>query len=247
MGVANRRSLAWAIAERLDAEGARLAFTFGQPRTERPLRQLVRQLGDAPVIPCDVRSDSAIQAAFARVAETFDGHLNFMVHSIAFAEVSDLAGSFLDTPRQNFATALDVSAYSLVACSRAAAPLMRASDGGAILTISYLGAERVIPHYNVMGVAKAALEASVRYLAYDLGPDNIRVNALSAGPLPTVAARAVPTFHAIAAAAEQRSPLRRSISPADVGGAASFLLSEDARNVTGTTFYVDAGYHAVGM
>ena len=181
------------------------------------------------------------------MGETFDGGLDLLVHSVAFADARDLEGRFTDTPRDRFWLALDVSAYSLVACSRAAEPLMEAAGGGSILTMTYLGGERAVPHYNVMGVAKATLDASVRYLASDLGAKQIRVNAVSAGPVRTLAARSIAGFPTMEAIVEERAPLKRNIDAEDVGAAAAFLLSDDAKNVTGTTFYVDSGYHAMGM
>src|SRR6266480_3657622 len=210
LGVANKRSLAWAIAKRLADGGAQLAFTYQGERIEKNV-------------------------------------LDLLVHSVAFAAAEDLEGRFTDTPRDRFWMALDVSAYSLVACARAAEPLMEAAGGGSILTMTYLGGERAVPHYNVMGVAKAALDASVRYLAWDLGQKNVRVNAVSAGPVRTLAARSIAGFPTMEAIVEERSPLHRHIEADDVGAAAGYLLSDAARNVTGTTLYVDSGYHAMGM
>jgi enoyl-[acyl-carrier protein] reductase I len=181
------------------------------------------------------------------VGETFGGELDLLVHSVAFADARDLEGRFTDTPRERFWLALDVSAYSLVGCARAAEPLMEKAGGGAIMTMTYLGGERAVPHYNVMGVAKAALDASVRYLAWDLGQKNIRVNAVSAGPVRTLAARSIAGFPTMEAIVEERAPLRRPISAEDVGDAAAYLLSDEAKNVTGTILYVDSGYHAMGM
>jgi enoyl-[acyl-carrier protein] reductase I len=181
------------------------------------------------------------------VGETFDGSLDLLVHSVAFAAAEDLEGRFTDTPRDRFWMAVDISAYSLVACARAAEPLMEAAGGGSILTMTYLGGERAVPHYNVMGVAKATLDSSVQYLAWDLGQKNIRVNAVSAGPVRTLAARSIAGFPTMEAIVEERSPLHRPIDADDVGAAAAYLLSDAARNVTATTLYVDSGYHAVGM
>jgi len=195
----------------------------------------------------DVRDDAAIERVFAESAETFGGQLDLLVHSVAYAVAEDLEGRFTDTPRERFWMALDVSAYSLVAVARAAEPLLAGAGAGSILTMTYLGGERAVPHYNVMGVAKAALDSSVQYLAWDLGQKNIRVNAISAGPVRTLAARSIAGFPTMEAIVEERAPLRRHISADDVGAAAAYLLSDDARNVTGTTLYVDSGYHAMGM
>jgi enoyl-[acyl-carrier protein] reductase I len=246
-GVANRRSIAWAIARRLADEGARLAFTFQGERLERNVRELAESVESPLVTSCDVRSDEDVARVFSEVEATFDGGLDVLVHSVAFAAAEDLEGRFTDTPRDRFWLALDVSAYSLVACARAAEPLMEAAGGGSILTMTYLGGERAVPHYNVMGVAKAALDSSVQYLAWDLGQKNIRVNAISAGPVRTLAARSIAGFPTMEAIVEERAPLRRPIDADDVGAAAGYLLSDDARNVTGTTLYVDSGYHAMGM
>jgi enoyl-[acyl-carrier protein] reductase I len=247
LGVANRRSIAWAIAKRLADGGAELAFTYQGERIERSVRELAESVGSPLVTECDVRSDDGIARVFAEVAERFDGGLDLLVHSVAFAAAEDLEGRFTDTPRDRFWMALDVSAYSLVACARAAEPLLEERGGGAILTMTYLGGVRAVPHYNVMGVAKATLDASVRYLAWDLGPKNIRVNAISAGPVRTLAARSIAGFPTMEAIVEERAPLHRRIDADDVGAAAAYLLSDDARNVTGTTLYVDSGYHAMGM
>ncbi|HZQ04150.1 MAG TPA: enoyl-ACP reductase [Gaiellaceae bacterium] len=247
LGVANRRSIAWGIASRLAAGGARLAFTYQGERIEATVRELAESVASPLVTACDVRSDDDLARVFAEVADAFGGQLDLLVHSVAFAAAEDLEGRFTDTPRDRFWLALDVSAYSLVACARAAEPLMAAAGGGAILTMTYLGGERAVPHYNVMGVAKAALDSSVRYLAWDLGQKNIRVNAISAGPVRTLAARSIAGFPTMEAIVEERAPLHRHIGPDDVGAAAAYLLSDDARNVTGTTLYVDSGYHAMGM
>ena len=247
LGVANRRSIAWAIAKRLADEGAELAFTFQGERIESSVRELAGSVGGKLVTECDVRSDDDVARVFAEVGDAFDGGLDLLVHSVAFAAAEDLEGRFTDTPRDRFWLALDVSAYSLVATARAAEPLMEARGGGAIVTMTYLGGERAVPHYNVMGVAKAALDSSVQYLAWDLGAKNIRVNAVSAGPVRTLAARSIAGFGTMESIVEERAPLRRHIEADDVGGAAGYLLSDDARNVTGTTLYVDSGYHAMGM
>ncbi|HXY85928.1 MAG TPA: enoyl-ACP reductase [Gaiellaceae bacterium] len=247
LGVANRRSIAWAIARRLAEGGAELAFTFQGDRIEKNVRELAESVGSPLVTGCDVRSDEDVARVFDEVGARFDGGIDLLVHSVAFAAAEDLEGRFTDTPRDRFWMALDVSAYSLVACARAAEPLMEARGGGSILTMTYLGGERAVPHYNVMGVAKSALDASVRYLAWDLGQKNIRVNAISAGPVRTLAARSIAGFPTMEAIVEERSPLHRPIDSDDVGAAAAYLLSDDARNVTGTTLYVDSGYHAMGM
>jgi enoyl-[acyl-carrier protein] reductase I len=247
LGVANRRSIAWAIARRLAEEGASLAFTFQGERLEKNVRELADSVSSPLVTACDVRSDDDLARLFSEVGDTFDGGLDLLVHSVAFAAAEDLEGRFTDTPRDRFWLALDVSAYSLVAAARAAEPLMQARGGGSVLTMTYLGGERAVPHYNVMGVAKAALDASVRYLAWDLGQKNIRINAVSAGPVRTLAARSIAGFPTMEAIVEERAPLRRPIDADDVGAAAAYLLSDDARNVTGTTLYVDSGYHSMGM
>jgi enoyl-[acyl-carrier protein] reductase I len=247
LGVANKRSIAWAIARALVDEGAELAFTFQGERIESAVRELAESVSSPLVTSCDVRSDDDVARVFAEVGETFGGGLDLLVHSVAFAAAQDLAGRFTDTSRDNFWLALDVSAYSLVACARAAEPLMEARGGGSILTMTYLGGERAVPHYNVMGVAKAALDASVRYLAWELGQKSIRVNAISAGPVRTLAARSIAGFPTMEAIVEERAPLHRQIDADDVGAAAVYLLSDVAKNVTATTLYVDAGYHSMGM
>jgi enoyl-[acyl-carrier protein] reductase I len=247
LGVANKRSIAWAIAKRLADAGAELAFTYQGERIEKSVRELAESVSSPLVTECDVRSDDDVARVFREVGEAFDGGLDLLVHSVAFAAADDLEGRFTDTPRDRFWMALDVSAYSLVSCARAAEPLMEARSGGSIVTMTYLGGERAVPHYNVMGVAKATLDASVRYLAWDLGQKNIRVNAISAGPVRTLAARSIAGFPTMEAIVEERSPLHRHIDADDVGAAAAYLLSDDARNVTGTTLYVDSGYHAMGM
>jgi enoyl-[acyl-carrier protein] reductase I len=245
LGVANRRSIAWAIAKRLADEGARLAFTFQGERIEKSVRELAESVSSPLVTACDVREDGDLERVFGESAETFGGGFDLLVHSVAFAAAEDLEGRFIDTPRDRFWLALDVSAYSLVACARLAEPLM--PEGGSILTMTYLGGERAVPHYNVMGVAKATLDASVRYLAWDLGRKGVRVNAISAGPVRTLAARSIAGFPTMEAIVEERAPLHRHITADDVGSAAAYLLSDDAANVTGTTLYVDSGYHAMGM
>jgi enoyl-[acyl-carrier protein] reductase I len=247
LGVANKRSIAWAIARRLAEGGASLAFTYQGERIEKGVRELAESVDSPLVTECDVRSDDDLERVFGEVGEAFGGQLDLLVHSVAFAAAEDLEGRFTDTPRERFWMALDISAYSLVACARLAEPLMGAAGGGSILTMTYLGGERAVPHYNVMGVAKATLDSSVRYLAWDLGQKNIRVNAVSAGPVRTLAARSIAGFPTMESIVEERSPLHRPIDAGDVGGAGAYLLSDDARNVTGTTLYVDSGYHAMGM
>jgi enoyl-[acyl-carrier protein] reductase I len=247
LGVANRRSIAWAIAKRLSDDGAQLGFTYQGERIESSVRELAESISSPLVTACDVRSDEDIQRVFSEASDVFGGHLDLLVHSVAFAAAEDLEGRFTDTPRNRFWMALDVSAYSLVACARAAEPLMAAAGGGSIVTMTYLGGERAVPHYNVMGVAKATLDSSVRYLAWDLGTSNIRVNAVSAGPVRTLAARSIAGFPTMEAIVEERAPLHRHVDAGDVARAAAYLLGEDARNITGTTLYVDSGYHAMGM
>ena len=247
LGVANKRSIAWAIAQQLAEGGAKLAFTYQGERIEKGVRDLAATVDTALVTECDVRSDDDVTRVFREVGEAFGGELDILVHSVAFAAAEDLEGRFTDTPRDRFWLAVDVSAYSLIACTRAAEPLMEKAGGGSIVTMTYLGGERAVPHYNVMGVAKATLDASVKYLAWDLGPKNIRVNALSAGPVRTLAARSIAGFPTMEAIVEERAPMRRHIDAQDVAGGACYLLSDTAKNVTATTLYVDSGYHAMGM
>ncbi len=247
LGVANRRSIAWAIAKRLHEEGAELAFTYQGERIEKGVRELAESVDAKLVTACDVRSDDDVARVFGEVASAFGGGLDVLVHSVAFAAAEDLEGRFTDTPRDRFWLAVDISAYSLVACARAAEPLMESRGGGSIVTMTYLGGERAVPHYNVMGVAKATLDASVRYLSWDLGQKSITVNAVSAGPVRTLAARSIAGFTTMETMFEERAPLHRPIDAEDVGAAAAYLLSADARNVTGTTLYVDSGYHSMGM
>jgi len=247
LGVANKRSIAWAIARRLVDEGAQLAFTFQGERIEKSVRDLAATVSSPLVTECDVRSDEDVARVVREAGETFGGELDLLVHSVAFAAAEDLEGRFTDTPRDRFWMALDISAYSLVAVAREAEPLFEAAGGGSIVTMTYLGGERAVPHYNVMGVAKATLDSSVKYLAWDLGQKNVRVNAISAGPVRTLAARSIAGFPTMEAIVEERAPLHRHVDADDVGAAAAYLLSEDARNVTGTTLYVDSGYHAMGM
>jgi enoyl-[acyl-carrier protein] reductase I len=239
-------TIAWAIAQATAQQGARLALTY-QGRFEEHVNDLSQGLGQpALVLPCDVSSDADIDAVFAKVDREFGG-LDFVVHGAAFAPREELSSPFTNTTRDGFRTALDISAYSLIALARGAAPLMEKRGGGSILTLSYLGSERVFPNYNVMGVAKAALEATVRYLAADLGPKNIRVNAISAGPIKTLAAAGISGFSTILNVYRDRAPLRRNIEAAEVGESAAFLLSNAARGITGEVLMVDSGFHVTGM
>jgi enoyl-[acyl-carrier protein] reductase I len=243
-GVANDHSIAWGIAQELHAHGATLAFSSIEALLERRVRPLATSIGATFVEPCDVQQDADIERVFARWQKE-QGDLDILVHALAFARREDLDGRFVDTSRDGFALALDVSAYSLVALARAAAPLMPA--GGSIMTLSYYGAEKVVANYNVMGVAKAALEASVRYLAADLGPDGVRVNAISAGPIRTLAASGVSGFKQMYGKFRDIAPLRRNIGIEDVGGAAVYLASDLSAAVTGETLYVDAGFNVLGV
>jgi enoyl-[acyl-carrier protein] reductase I len=243
--VANKRSLAWAIAQRASEAGADLALTYQGERLEENVRDLAGTLGrESLILPCDVGIDAHVEAVFASIAERF-GRLDFVVHGAAFAPREALSAPFLETTREAFRLSLDVSAYSLVALARGARPLM--TEGGSILTLTYLGAERVLPNYNVMGVAKAALECAVRYLASDLGPQNIRVNAISAGPVKTLAAAGISGFSGILEVYRNRAPLRRNTDAAEVGDSGLFLLTDASRGITGEVLYVDGGYHVMGM
>ena len=246
VGVANKRSIAWAIARTAAEGGARLALTY-QERFEKHVHDLAAELPQPSLIaPCDVSSDEAIDELFRRIAHEF-GALDFVVHGAAFARREELSSPFSLTTREGFRAALDVSAYSLIALARGAAPLMESRGGGSVLTLTYLGSERVFPNYNVMGVAKAALEATVRYLAADLGPKNIRVNAISAGPIKTLAASGIAGFSSILDVYRTRAPLRRTVETSEVAHAAAFLLSDAGKAVTGEILAVDAGYHVTGM
>src|SRR4051794_7838180 len=247
LGVANKRSIAWAIARRLASNGANLAFTYQGERIEQNVRDLAESVSSPLVTELDVRDDAAIGRVFSEAGDVFGGKLDILVHSVAFAAAEDLEGRFTDTPRERFWMAIDVSAYSLVAAAKAAEPLMEKAGGGSIVTMTYLGGERVVPHYNVMGVAKATLDASMRYLASDLGAKSIRVNAISAGPVRTLAARSIAGFPTMEAIVEERAPLHRHVDAEDVAAAAAYLLGDGAKNVTATTLYVDSGYHAMGM
>ncbi len=240
MGVANRRSLAWAIAEGCHAAGARLALTYAGERLENEVRTLSEGLSDPLVLPCDVARDEEIAAALRRIDEVFGG-LDFVVHAIAYAEREDLARPYVETTRAGYHVAQDISAYSLVGVCREAAPLLAKRGGGSVVTLSYVGASRVVPGYNVMGVAKAALEASVRYLANDLGPSGIRVNAVSAGPVKTLAARGIRDFSKMLEQHREEAPLRRNIEPSEVADATVFLVGPGSRAITGQVLHVDAG------
>jgi enoyl-[acyl-carrier protein] reductase I len=244
MGVANDRSLAWGIAKSCADAGADLAFSYMGQAFERRVRPLAASLGSDILIDCDVGSDASIDRAFAALGRRWD-RLDFVVHAIAFSDKDELKGRYVDTSAENFANSMDISCYSLAAVARRAEALM--TDGGSILTLTYYGAEKVVPHYNVMGVAKAALEASVRYLAADLGPKGIRVNAVSAGPIKTLAASGIGDFRYILKWNEYNSPLQRNVTIEEVGGAGLYLLSDLSAAVTGEVHYVDCGFHTVGM
>jgi len=246
VGVANKRSIAWAIAQAAQAAGARLAVTYQGERLGENVRELAVGLSDPLLLPLDVADDAQIASVFEAIDRSFGG-LDFVVHGAAFAPREELSNPFVQTSRDGFRTALDISAYSLIALSRSALPLMERRGGGSILTLTYLGSERVFQNYNVMGVAKAALESTVRYLAADLGPKNIRVNAISAGPIKTLAASGVSGFSSILQIYRDRAPLRRTVDTAEVADAAMFLLSDAGRAVTAEVLMVDGGYHAIGM
>ena len=244
MGAANNRSLGWGIAEACAAQGADLAFTFMGEALERRVRPLAASIGSDFLVPCDVGEEASIDKAFAAIGERWD-RIDFLVHAIAFADKTYLRGRYVDTPKAAFLQAMDISCYSLLGVAQRALPLMR--PGGSILTLTYYGSEKWIPHYNVMGIAKAALEASVRYMAADLGAAGIRVNALSAGPVKTLAASGIGDFHYLMRWNELNAPLRRNVSIAEVGGAGVYLLSSLSGGVTGEVHHVDCGYHIVGM
>lgn len=244
MGVANERSLAWGIAAACGAQGAELAFTFQGEALERRVRPLAASLGSDLVFPCDVSEEASVDAAFAQIRRRWDG-LDFLVHAIGFADKAYLRGRFLDTPRAAFLQALDISCYSFVSVAQRAVPMM--PNGGSLLTLTYYGAEKWMPHYNVMGIAKAALEASVRYLAADLGTAGVRVNGISAGPIKTLAASGIGDFRYILRWNQLNSPMRRNVTIEEVGGAGVYLLSDLSAGVTGEVHHVDCGYHIVGM
>jgi len=244
MGVANDRSIAWGIARTLYDHGAEMAFTFQGEALEKRVRPLAESVGSNIVLPCDVNGESAIEEVFSFLEKSW-GELDFVVHAIAYSDKEELKGKYVDTSRENFQRSLDISCYSFTVTCRHASALM--PNGGSLLTLSYYGAERVVPHYNVMGVAKAALEASVRYLATDLGKENIRVNAISAGPIKTLAASGIGDFRYILKWNELNAPLRRNTTLDDVGGSALYLLSDLSSGVTGEVLHTDNGYHVVGM
>jgi enoyl-[acyl-carrier protein] reductase I len=244
MGLANERSLAWGIAKALRAQGAELAFTYQGDSLLRRVRPLAEEVGSDFLVDCDVADMAALDQSFAEIAERWPT-IDFLVHAIGFSDKNELRGLYVDTSLDNFLMTMNISAYSFVAVTRAARAMM--PNGGSILTLSYYGAEKVVPHYNVMGVAKAALEASVKYLAMDLGPENIRVNAISAGPIKTLAASGIGDFRYILKWNELNSPLRRNVTIDDVGGAGVYLLSDLASGVTGEIHHVDAGYNVIGM
>jgi len=244
MGVANERSIAWGIASVAAAHGAELAFTYqGEPLLKR-VTPLVQSIGAEIMLPCDVTDAASLDATFAELEKRW-GTIDFVVHAVAFSDKNELDGRYLDTTRDNFLRTMDISCYSFTAVAKRAMPLMK--NGGSMITLSYIGAERVMPHYNVMGVAKAALEASVRYLAVDLGKENIRVNAISAGPIKTLAASGIGDFRYILKWNEINSPLKRNVSQTEVGNMGLYLLSDLGTGTTGETLYVDAGYHSIGM
>ena len=246
VGVANKRSISWAIAQALSSAGVRLALTYPSARLEENVRELAETLKDPLVLPCDVADDQQIAALGAAVDREFGG-LDYLVHGAAFARAEELAAPFSQTSREGFRIALEVSTYSLVALAREAKPLMQKRGGGSILTLTYLGSERVFKNYNVMGVAKAALEASVRYLAAEMGADNIRVNAISAGPIKTLAAMGISGFSSILGVYRERSPLARNIDASEVADAAMFLLGPSGKAITAEVLMVDAGFHAMGI
>jgi len=243
-GVANKRSIAWSIAQGLHNAGAKLAITYQNQRLEEEAKDLILSLPGAEAFMCDVSSDLEIERLFTQLKERF-GKLHILVHSVAFAPADELKGDFVNTTREGFRIAHDVSVYSLIAVSRAAAPLM--TDGGSILTMTYYGAEKVVPNYNVMGVAKAALECTVRYLAYDLGKHKIRVNAISAGPIKTLAARSIAGFGDMLKSQAERAPLQRNVDVNEVGATGVFLASDASSGITGEVIYVDCGYNIMGF
>jgi enoyl-[acyl-carrier protein] reductase I len=243
-GVANKRSIAWACADACASHGAKLAFTYQGERLKENVEKLAAELTDSLIVPCDVSQQYQVDEAFAAVKEKY-GRLDFLIHSIAFAPREALEGEFIMTSREAFRTALEISAFSLTQLGQAAAPLM--TNGGSIVTMSYYGAEKVVMNYNVMGVAKAALESSVRYLAADVGKNNIRVNAISAGPINTLSARGVKNMGSLLGYVGERSPLKRNVSAAEVGNTALFLVSDLASGITGETIFVDCGYNIMGI
>ena len=244
MGVANDRSIAWGIAQACAAQGAEIAFTYQGEALQKRVVPLANSVGSPIIEPCDVTDEESLDALFAVIKEKW-GHLDFVVHGIAYSDKTELDGHYVNTTRSNFLKTMDISCYSFTAVAQRALPLMK--DGGSMLTLSYIGAERVMPHYNVMGVAKAALEASVRYLSVDLGPQNIRVNAISAGPIKTLAASGIGDFRYILRWNEINAPMRRNVTQIEVGHTALYLLSDLGSGMSGEVLYVDAGYHNIGM
>lgn len=244
MGVANKRSIAWGIAQSLDQSGARLIFTYAGERFEKPVRDLVATLdgNHELILPCDVTSDESVESCFASIKEEV-GSIDGLAHCIAFAKTEELAGDFSDTSRDGFLLAQNISSYSLTVIAKHAKPLM--TEGGSIVALTYIGGERVMPNYNVMGVAKASLEMSVRYLAADLGRHGIRVNAISSGPIRTLSAKGISGFNTILHEIEEKAPLRRNTTPEEVGDTAAFLFSDMSRGITGETIHVDSGYHVL--
>jgi enoyl-[acyl-carrier protein] reductase I len=245
-GVANKRSIAWAIAQTLSREGMRLAFTYQGDRLKENVEELCSTMPDSLILPCDVTVDAEVDAVFKEVGEKFGG-LDALVHSVAFAPREDLEGDFVNTSREGFKMAHDISAYSLVGLTRAALPLFEKSGGGAVLAMTYYGAEKAVEGYNLMGVAKASLEASVRYLAANLGPKNIRVNAISAGPVNTLAARGIKGFTGMLKHHAERAPLRRNVELEEIANAALFLVSSMSNGITGEVMFVDGGYNIIGL
>lgn len=249
MGIANKRSIAWGIAQAFAREGANMLFTYQGDRLKKNVEELAAELEPAPQVigPCDVQSDADLDTVFSQASTHFGGKLDIFVHAVAFANREDLMGAFVDTSREGYILAQDVSSFSLIACAKRAKPLMEAAGGGSIITLTYLGAERVVKNYNVMGVAKAALEASVRYSAYDLGKSNIRVNAISAGPIKTLAAAGIRDFGKVLNYVKEVVPLQHNTEQAEVGDTAVFLGSHWSRGITGEVIHVDSGYHLIGL
>ncbi len=244
-GIANERSIAWAITQAMQQHGARFVITYAGEALEKRVVPLAEEIKAEMILPCDVTNDAQVEGLFAEVGRRWGG-IDVVIHAVAYANREDLEGRYLDTSREGFKTALEISAYSLVLVARHAAPLMK-PQGGSIITLSYYGAEKVVPGYNVMGIAKAALEASVRYLASELGPDNIRVNAISAGPIKTLAASGIRGFKSILHVVEEKAPLRRNVTQQDVANSALYLCSEMGSGVTGEVVHVDAGYNIMGL
>jgi len=244
-GIANERSIAWAITQAMQQHGARFVITYAGEALEKRVVPLAEEIKAEMILPCDVTNDAQVEQLFAEVGRQWGG-IDVVIHAVAYANREDLEGRYLDTSREGFKTALEISAYSLVLVARHAAPLMK-PQGGSIITLSYYGAEKVVPGYNVMGIAKAALEASVRYLASELGPDNIRVNAISAGPIKTLAASGIRGFKSILHVVEEKAPLRRNVTQQDVANSALYLCSEMGSGVTGEVVHVDAGYNIMGL